>query len=120
MYVYNYVYNYACMYVCVTAIDNHDNTVVGLDMAVYFFGNINNRNRSSKSSSSKSSSSKSSNSKSSNSKSSDNNPSVCVMRFLTPCLKKTLGENDLKDPLRVNTKLHYLIDHKHVVRYHSI
>ena len=23
----------------VTAIDNHDNSVVGLDMAVYFFGN---------------------------------------------------------------------------------
>ena len=33
------------MCVCVTAIDNHDNTVVGLDMAFYFFGNSkNNRN----------------------------------------------------------------------------
>ena len=35
----------------VTAIDNH-NTVVELDMTVYFFGNINNRNSSSKSSNS--------------------------------------------------------------------
>ena len=41
------------IHICVTAIDNHDNTVVGLDMAVSLFGNSNNNcNSSSKSSNS--------------------------------------------------------------------
>ena len=59
MYIIMYIIMHACMYVCVTTIDNHDNTVVGLDIAVYFFGNINNHNSSS------------------NSRSSNSNPSVC-------------------------------------------